>query len=105
MVIGMLSLSVYGQSKMSEATDTIETMIKECPQHNGSFDCTPFCRICEGEQEYESNGYLPCKRFGHCGTNVEEDIWQEELGFCQPCQSMYFNQELDPFTLDRIEDE
>jgi hypothetical protein len=90
---------------MSEATDTIETMIKECPQHNGSFDCTPFCRICEGEQEYESNGYLPCNRFGHCGTNVEEDIWQEELGFCQPCQSMYFNQELDPFTLDRIEDE
>lgn len=23
-----------------------------CPEHNGSFDCTPFCRFCEGEQEY-----------------------------------------------------
>ncbi len=23
----------------------------ECPNHNGSFDCTPFCRLCEGEQE------------------------------------------------------
>ena len=25
----------------------------ECPNHEGSFDCTPFCPICEGEQEYE----------------------------------------------------
>lgn len=23
-----------------------------CPNHNGSFDCTPFCSICEGEQEF-----------------------------------------------------
>ena len=23
----------------------------ECPNHEGSFDCTPFCPICEGEQE------------------------------------------------------
>lgn len=21
-----------------------------CPNHEGAFDCTPFCRICEGEQ-------------------------------------------------------
>ena len=27
-------------------SDTIE-----CPRHEGNFDCTPFCRICEGEQE------------------------------------------------------
>jgi hypothetical protein len=25
---------------------------KECPEHEGAFDCTPFCRICKGEQEY-----------------------------------------------------
>jgi hypothetical protein len=25
----------------------------ECPNHEGSFDCTPFCNICAGEQEYE----------------------------------------------------
>ena len=25
----------------------------ECPAHEGSFDCTPFCPICEGNQEYE----------------------------------------------------
>ena len=23
----------------------------ECPNHEGNFDCTPFCRLCEGEQE------------------------------------------------------
>jgi hypothetical protein len=25
----------------------------ECPNHEGNFDCTPFCNICEGEQEYD----------------------------------------------------
>lgn len=29
----------------------IDTPTIECPNHNGSFDCTPFCRLCEGEQE------------------------------------------------------
>lgn len=24
-----------------------------CPNHDGAFDCTPFCEICAGEQEYE----------------------------------------------------
>ena len=24
----------------------------ECPNHEGNFDCTPFCRLCGGEQEY-----------------------------------------------------
>lgn len=23
----------------------------ECPNHNGGFDCSPFCKLCEGEQE------------------------------------------------------
>jgi hypothetical protein len=27
----------------------------ECPNHGGSFDCTPFCNLCEGEQEYDNN--------------------------------------------------
>lgn len=27
-------------------------MIIVCPRHEGSFDCTPFCDLCEGEQEY-----------------------------------------------------
>lgn len=24
-----------------------------CPRHEGAYDCTPFCEICEGEQEYQ----------------------------------------------------
>lgn len=24
-----------------------------CPNHQGNFDCTPFCNLCEGEQELE----------------------------------------------------
>jgi hypothetical protein len=24
----------------------------DCPNHEGAYDCTPFCRICEGDQEY-----------------------------------------------------
>lgn len=23
----------------------------ECPNHEGAFDCTPFCNVCEGTQE------------------------------------------------------
>ena len=24
----------------------------ECPSHEGNWDCNPFCRLCEGDQEY-----------------------------------------------------
>lgn len=33
---------------MSECTHTKIV----CPAHGGGFDCTPFCAICEAEQEY-----------------------------------------------------
>ena len=23
-----------------------------CPKHEGAYDCTPFCELCEGNQEY-----------------------------------------------------
>lgn len=26
----------------------------ECPNHGGNFDCTPFCELCKGEQEFVS---------------------------------------------------
>jgi hypothetical protein len=37
----------------------ITTITKECPAHEGNFDCTPFCRTCEGNQEY-SYKYEAC---------------------------------------------
>jgi hypothetical protein len=30
---------------------TLREMV-ECPEHNGGFDCTPFCKTCGGEQGY-----------------------------------------------------
>lgn len=88
---------------MSDPAAIVSTM-KVCPNHDGNFDCNPFCRICEGNQEYESNGYLPCNRFGHCGEYIEEAVWHEELGFCIECSHLYYDQELDPFTLERLID-
>jgi hypothetical protein len=31
----------------------------DCPNHEGGYDCTPFCRICEGEQGYYPTNKLP----------------------------------------------
>tara|TARA_B110000977_G_C10746722_1_gene365145 strand:- start:160 stop:294 length:135 start_codon:yes stop_codon:yes gene_type:complete len=30
---------------------TIRARMVECPNHGGAFDCTPFCPLCEGNQE------------------------------------------------------
>jgi len=46
---------------------------------------------------------LPCHRYHHCNTMVEEDIWHEEMGFCQPCQELYFDHKLNPYTLEEEE--
>jgi hypothetical protein len=27
---------------------------KQCPKHGGNFDCTPFCPVCGGDQEYHT---------------------------------------------------
>ena len=46
----------------------------ECPNHKGSFDCTPFCSVCEGEQEYE------CPH-----THLGERVMGEEY-YCLVCE-------------------
>lgn len=33
----------------------------ECPNHGGNFDCTPFCKVCEGNQEYKEDRYFSVK--------------------------------------------
>lgn len=30
-------------------------LVTDCPNHAGAYDCTPFCNICEGEQETTDN--------------------------------------------------
>lgn len=42
----------------------------DCPNHEGGYDCTPFCRICEGNQ-----GYCPtCEPLLQTGTDLYEAI-------------------------------
>jgi hypothetical protein len=73
----------------------------ECPNHQGSFDCTPFCEVCEGEQAYNPADTLQCVN-PECWEEVCKDVWLTELGFCVEHSNAYFNQELDPYTLERI---
>jgi hypothetical protein len=79
-------------AKMSEVWTIVERMKIECPAHEGAFDCTPFCDICEGEQEYEYTDTRPCI---HCEIPVDHDIWFEELKMCVDCSHKYYNGEMD----------
>jgi hypothetical protein len=36
----------------------LDTPTVECPNHNGSFDCNPFCRLCEGNQEADLEAFV-----------------------------------------------
>lgn len=44
----------------------------DCPNHEGSFDCTPFCQLCGGNQEitkpkdYRLNAYADGFGVWHC---------------------------------------
>ena len=60
----------------------------ECPNHEGSFNCTPFCSVCEGEQEYP---WTPFRKCNDCDTDVEHDVWFEELGMCLECSNAYWS--------------
>lgn len=73
----------------------------ECPRHSGSFDCTPFCEVCNGNQEFDPQAIINCQ-VSLCTEQLTKDIYVEELGFCVEHQHAYFNHELDPYTLERI---
>lgn len=62
----------------------------ECPNHEGGFDCSPFCNVCEGNQEYE---WTPFRMCIYCGDAIEHDIWFTELGMCVDCSNKYYNHE------------
>ena len=62
---------------------------RPCPYHGGSYDCTPFCDVCEGTQEYEHTETRPCR---DCSTPVDTDIWFEELEMCVDCSNAYFSE-------------
>ena len=43
----------FGECK--RCYDTYDEM-QECPNHAGAFDCSPFCELCEGNQEIREAG-------------------------------------------------
>ncbi len=67
----------------------------ECPNHEGNFDCTPFCKLCEGEQETPSfvcpacNTEQPYSR-GHGDCRACDDCCKDTEGpdgkiiYCHP---------------------
>lgn len=72
-----------------------------CPNHDGSFDCNPFCKLCEGDQEFDPQAMITCD-VPDCPEQITKDTYITELGFCVDHSHAYFNQELDPFTLERL---
>jgi hypothetical protein len=58
----------------SVIVDTMNAPV-ECPNHNGSFDCNPFCRLCEGNQE----------------TTLDEMLYQADSVSFDGCHKIYLN--------------
>jgi hypothetical protein len=52
------SLLPSGMTMCNECANLDEGFAKcghepiDCPSHNGAYDCTPFCKVCEGNQGY-----------------------------------------------------
>jgi hypothetical protein len=51
----------------------------QCPNHNGSFDCTPFCNLCEGNQE----------------TSLTDLIEQASTVAWDGCHKIYLNMDIE----------
>lgn len=66
-------------------------MIIECPRHEGSFDCTPFCDICQGRQEYKTEGRNPETNKRHTGEQSKICLVcaTENRLFFMPCLRHY----------------
>ena len=60
--------------------------MKECPNHGGAFDCTPFCSLCEGNQEVPVNtGGYECHLCGHEPPEVSTYEMKDGRVLCAYC--------------------
>jgi len=41
----------------------------------------------------------PCIR---CNSPVDAEVYEEELGFCLDCSNLYWDDKLDPVTLEQV---
>jgi hypothetical protein len=62
-----------------------------CPNHEGNFDCTPFCKICEGNQEYEGNemNYQPKKLHSELAGFCEGYSYEKAHQGCYGCRETF----------------
>ena len=70
----------------------------DCPNHEGAYDCTPFCRICEGNQ-----GYYP-PLVGKKVTIICDEATLRELYKLNDYQWENFNESEFMFFIGDVED-
>ena len=61
--------------------------MNECPNHNGSFDCNPFCRTCAGEQEFDPTELMTNIQCPRCG-DLDPSVLLDQDGepyVCDEC--------------------
>ena len=46
------NVSPWSTEVIKEQLVDVKPTLEECPEHEGAFDCTSFCRTCGGQQEY-----------------------------------------------------
>jgi hypothetical protein len=51
-VILVNNVSPWESEIVKENLVDITPAMEQCPEHEGAFDCTSFCRTCGGQQEY-----------------------------------------------------
>jgi hypothetical protein len=75
-----------------------------CPNHEGNFDCTPFCSLCEGDQEFYSDGVVAEENtkgeifaYDYKGVTIRPEgnqltVWKSALGYSlfSPDNKKYF---------------
>jgi hypothetical protein len=65
-------------------TDCLVDLVP-CPNHEGAYDCTPFCEICAGEQHYLASQVTSCSV---CGDELDQETGYHILNsqiICSQC--------------------
>lgn len=69
----------------------VKTALVVCPKHEGAFDCSPFCGLCEGEQEYwltadvDWEGWASYREVSPCSCELLDEPDLEAGYSCYSC--------------------
>jgi hypothetical protein len=50
---GLDYMDEFADPNAKDVCTDCTTDLTPCPNHEGAYDCTPFCEVCAGEQHYE----------------------------------------------------